>query len=70
MTEKPLKPKEFEKSLAELNKLVEAMEQGGLSLEKSLENFATGVNLVRQCQQTLAQAEQRVKILTQNTEQE
>ncbi len=56
---------DFEQSLAELNSLVEKMEQGGLSLEDSLQFFEQGINLVRQCQQALSTAEQKVKILTQ-----
>jgi len=65
MTNPPLKPKEFEKSLSELKKLVDKMEQGNLSLEKSLEHFEKGICLIRRCQQTLEQAEQKVQILMQ-----
>lgn len=57
---------DFEKSLAKLNELVEKMEQGDLSLEKSLQNFEEGVSLIRECQKALAAAEQKVKILTKD----
>lgn len=50
--------------------LVDKMEQGDLSLEKSLDYFEKGVKLTRQCQQALQQAEQRVQILLQQAEQE
>lgn len=53
----------FEKSLESLNELVEKMEQGNLSLEASLKSFEQGVTLIRQCQQALNQAEQKVSIL-------
>lgn len=60
---------DFEKSLMELEKIVKALENGsGLNLELSLRNFEQGVSLVRQCQTALSEAEQRVQILTQNTE--
>lgn len=58
-------PINFEAALAELNELVEIMEHGGLSLELSLKNFERGVLLVKQCQQALQQAEQKIQILTE-----
>ena len=54
---------DFEKSLTELEGLVEKMETGDLSLEESLKHFERGVSLTKACQQALAQAEQKVKIL-------
>ena len=39
--------KSFEKSLAELEKIVEKMEEGGLSLNESLSLFEKGVKLAR-----------------------
>ena len=58
---------DFEKSLAELEKLVETMEKGELTLEESLKQFERGISLTRACQQALAAAEQKVKILTRNS---
>ena len=55
----------FEESLAELEQLVEQMEQGDLSLEDSLKSFERGVNLTRTCQKALQEAEQKVQILLQ-----
>lgn len=54
---------DFEAALAELNTLVEQMEQGGLSLEQSLACFEKGIALTRGCQQALSTAEQKVQIL-------
>ena len=59
---------DFEKALAELEQLVETMEKGELTLEESLKHFERGVALTRACQQALAEAEQRVRILTQDKE--
>ncbi len=60
---------EFEKSLAELEKLVERMEQGELTLEESLKSFERGMALTRHCQQALDQAQQKVdRLLEQDGE--
>ena len=53
----------FEDSLAELEQLVEQMEQGDISLEESLKSFERGVKLTRTCQKALLEAEQKVQIL-------
>ncbi|KAF1716560.1 exodeoxyribonuclease VII small subunit [Pseudoxanthomonas wuyuanensis] len=54
----------FEQSLDELEKLVEKMEHGDMSLEASLAAYERGVGLYRQCQSALEQAELRVKLLS------
>ncbi len=54
---------DLEKSLAELEKIVERMESGALSLDESLKQFERGVALTRQCQAALRTAEQKVEIL-------
>lgn len=53
----------FEQSLEKLEALVERMEEGDLTLEESLKNFEEGIRLTRECQQALARAEQKVKLL-------
>ena len=53
----------FETSLEKLEKLVEQMEDGDLTLEDSLKNFEEGIRLTRECQQALAAAEHKVKLL-------
>jgi len=53
----------FEESLAELEQLVERMEQGNLALEESLKLFERGVQLTRTCQKALKDAGQKVSIL-------
>ncbi len=54
---------DFEKSLAELEKLVETLERGDLPLDKTLAGFEAGIALARDCQRALAEAEQKVEIL-------
>ncbi|HWK54743.1 MAG TPA: exodeoxyribonuclease VII small subunit [Hyphomicrobiales bacterium] len=56
-------PFNFETALAELESLVDSMEEGELSLEDSLEAFEKGVRLTRECQQALVAAEQKVQLL-------
>ncbi|PTU74128.1 exodeoxyribonuclease VII small subunit [Pseudomonas mangrovi] len=54
---------DFEQSLAELQTLVERLETGELSLEDSLTAFEQGIRLTRECQTSLSQAEQKVRVL-------
>ena len=58
----------FEDSLAELEQLVEQLEQGEISLEDSLKSFERGVKLTRTCQKSLQEAEQKVKILLEKND--
>lgn len=60
------KPIHFEKILGELEGIVQQLEKGDLSLEESLKQFEQGINLARQCQDTLSQAEQKITLLSDN----
>lgn len=62
MTEKKDSPS-FEETISELDAIVSEMENGDLPLEVALEKFERGVALSRLGQQSLEQAEQKVKIL-------
>jgi len=62
------KPKTFESSLEELERIVRQLEQGELTLEKSLELFEQGVTLSRDCQERLNQAERRIEILMRDNQ--
>ncbi|MGA9572408.1 MAG: exodeoxyribonuclease VII small subunit [Lysobacterales bacterium] len=55
---------DFEKTLAELEQLVAKLEEGDLSLDESLSGFKHGIELTRQCQAALDNAQQTVEILT------
>ncbi len=63
LTKRQKKAADFETALAELEALVEKMEQGDLTLDESLKQFERGVQLTRSCQQALQEAEQKVQIL-------
>ncbi len=69
MTEKD-DPFNFEQALEELEQLVTRLEEGDLSLEESLKEFERGVKLTRDCQQELKEAEQKVRILTEQGEEQ
>jgi exodeoxyribonuclease VII small subunit len=56
--------KDFESAAAELASIVKTMEDGDLSLEKSLELYERGVELSRYCHTRLEEAERRIEILT------
>lgn len=60
MENKKEKDFNFESALNELEDIVKTMEQGDLSLDKSLSAFEEGVKLTRDCQQALKNAEQRI----------
>ena len=53
----------LEKSLADLEDLVEELESGDLPLEKAMKKFEEGIKLTRGCQTALREAEQKVEIL-------
>lgn len=61
-------PLDFESSMAELEKLIESMESGDLSLEQSLKDFERGIELTRACQKALDDAQQRVEILLEKSD--
>jgi exodeoxyribonuclease VII small subunit len=63
MTEPTIK--DFESALAELDAIVKALEEGDLSLEKSLELYERGVQLSRFCHAKLEGAERRIEILNE-----
>lgn len=53
----------FETALAELEKIVAAMEEGQMPLEQSLAAYKRGAELLKICQSQLQDAQQQVKIL-------
>lgn len=61
-------PLSFEESMAALNTIVENMERGDLPLEEALAQFEEGIKLVRAGQEHLQKAEQKVKILMQDSQ--
>ncbi|WHI51868.1 exodeoxyribonuclease VII small subunit [Microbulbifer sp. MLAF003] len=57
----------FEESLEALEELVERLEAGDLPLEEALADFERGVKLTRECQKKLASAEQKIKLLMEES---
>ena len=53
----------FEASSKELESIVEKLEDEDINLEDSVKSFEEGVNLVKQCQKELQDAELKIKKL-------
>ena len=68
MPKKNEAPASFETALTELEQIVNRLESGSLPLEEALNEFERGVQLARQGQTKLEQAEQRVQILLADNE--
>jgi exodeoxyribonuclease VII small subunit len=59
----PAKKPDFERSLARLEELVRRLESANLSLDEAMKLFEEGVELSRECQKQLEEAEGRIEIL-------
>ena len=55
----------FEESLTELERIVDNLEKGQLSLDESLMLFEKGIKLVRECNTKLKSAQQKVEQLVE-----
>ncbi len=53
----------FEDQMAELEKVVDRLERGDLSLEENVSLFERGVQLSNACKAQLASAESRIQVL-------
>ena len=60
--------KDFESALAELETIVQTLEDGQLTLEQSLERFERGITLSRYCHERLEAAEKRIELLNERGE--
>ena len=58
----------FEEALKKLEKIVEELESGKLSLDDSLEKYEEGVRLSRFCHKTLQAAQKKIQVLTKKDE--
>ena len=56
----------FEDGLKRLEEIVAKLESGNLPLDDSLKLFEEGVKLVRFCNERLAEAQQKVELLTKD----
>jgi exodeoxyribonuclease VII small subunit len=65
MTEKaPIEDMTFEQAIAELERVVEALEKGDVALEESIAHYERGAKLKAHCEAKLKAAEERVEKLT------
>ena len=55
---------DFEKSLDELEKIVEELQNGDISLDESIKLFERGIKLTSLCRKTLETARQKITSLT------
>ena len=58
-----MKEKNFEEALERLEKIVEELEKGELSLNESLKLFEEGISLSRYLREELDKAEKKIEIL-------
>ena len=56
----------FETSLMNLEKIVAELESGKLSVEDSLERYKEGINLIKNCNKLIDNAEKEVAKLTKD----
>jgi len=60
----------FEEALGRLEKIVQALQEGGLSLEESIALFEEGTTLAKTCDERLDAAELKITQLQTDFEQE
>jgi exodeoxyribonuclease VII small subunit len=58
----------FEKDLGRLEDIVEALEEGELSLDDSLKRFEEGIKLSRRCEKALTTAEKKIEVLMKDAD--
>ncbi|UCE67856.1 MAG: exodeoxyribonuclease VII small subunit [Candidatus Zixiibacteriota bacterium] len=58
----------FEEAMEKLEKIVENLESGELSLEDSVKSFEEGIELSKLCKKKLESAENRVKKIVERSE--
>lgn len=60
-------PKKLSQQLDELAELVKALENPDIEIEEAMALYESGMKLARAAQQALAEAEQRIEIITANS---
>ncbi len=56
----------FEEAIKKLEKIVEDLEKGDLSLDEALKKYQEGIELSRQCSNRLESAKKKIDILVKN----
>lgn len=54
----------FESTLREIEKVIESLEEGNLSLEDSIKAYEKGISLTKTCQKMLSDAELKINKLS------
>jgi exodeoxyribonuclease VII, small subunit len=65
-TKKESSKRTFEQSLARLQKIVDSLEQGEVPLENAIELYEEGIELSKECMETLSKAELKVRKLSKD----
>ena len=55
--------KSFEEQMEELEKIVSELESGNLNLDESVSKFEEGINISKECNKILEEAERKITIL-------
>jgi exodeoxyribonuclease VII small subunit len=61
----PMPKQSFEKSVEQLEQIIQELEAGDLPLEKAIKRFEEGIKLSKYCFQKLDETEKKVSILMQ-----
>lgn len=61
-----MKKPNFEKSLNELEEIIEQLEKGDLPLDETLAKYERGIKIYKQCHNILENAEKKISILLKN----
>mgnify|MGYP001611914011 CR=1 FL=1 len=56
-----MKEKSFEEAQEEIEKIIEALEEGNLPLKESLNHFKEAVELIKSCNRELKEAEMSIQ---------
>lgn len=64
------KAKSIEESLAEIQQIIETMEQGEQTLEEALASYEAGIKLIRSCGRQIDKVEKKIHILNEESEDE
>ena len=58
----------FEKSIQQLEEIVQELESGDLPLEKAMQRFEQGIGLSKLCSKMLDETEKKISILVQEND--
>ena len=64
MTDTPVAEMTFEQAMAELEKVVSALERGDVALDQSITLYERGAELKKRCETKLKEAEEKVPAIT------